>query len=120
MTHKPATPLPFDSFGIAHGFIVSASAIGDIPLNSRVLAKIEPGAEDAIFEMKRRANAYPRLVAHAKEMRIAFSPSHDWSDEWALSWHDRLVALEIQPSTDNIRRAVLERHDALLRDLGED
>jgi hypothetical protein len=56
---KPSEHL---SFGVGYGFIVTATNDGSIPLNAKALAKIEPGGDEAIREMQRRANAYPRLV----------------------------------------------------------
>lgn len=61
-----------------------------------------------------------RLIANAHEMRMAFSDSRDWPEDWSLSWHDRLINVEQHPTVENIRRAVMEQHDALLRDLGEE
>lgn len=55
-------------FGVGYGFIVTASNDGSIPLNSKALAKIEDGGEEAIVEMQRRANAYPALESRVGEL----------------------------------------------------
>lgn len=67
----------------------------------------------------RRLEAYQPLVSALNEMSIAFGDTRDWPEDWALSWHDRLVAVETHPTTENIRREVHERARALLRELGE-
>ena len=80
-TPKPATL----QFGIGYGFIVTASTDGTIPLNSKALAKIEPGGDDAITEMQRRANAYPRLV---EALRSVTNGNVDCGTYWQVDADD--------------------------------
>lgn len=54
-----------------------------------------------------------QLVEALREASIAFDDHQP--EDWLMSWHDRLVAREVQPSLEVIRGEVHERMQQVLR-----
>ena len=99
MTTKPATP---QLFGIAHGYIVTANdAAGTIGLNARIVTKLSEDNGAAVKTLVNRANAYPGLVAALKQSMSLLEGFY-----------------EGEPASR--QPAILRKHHALLRSLGEE
>lgn len=80
---KTATP---QSFGIGYGFIVTTKNDGSVHLNSKALAKIEEGGQEAIAVLVDRANAYHRLIEALKKSLADIDAEFqamggDWKDQ---------------------------------------